>query len=160
MASALVVNASPLILLARIDRLGLLATLAKRVLVPRSVIQEIRAGAHHDDAGVLLTKIAEIEVVSDISIPEVIADLDLGIGESQVLAVAKAGGHEAVLDDLAARRCAEALGVSCVGTLGLIALAKHRGIVPAARPLMEALRQGGLRTTSGLIEEILAELGE
>lgn len=41
MDRALVVNASPLILLARIDRLDLLASLAKLLVVPEAVIREI-----------------------------------------------------------------------------------------------------------------------
>jgi predicted nucleic acid-binding protein len=48
---ALVVNASPLIFLARIDRLDLLASLAKLLVVPEAVIQEIQAGSD-SEAGV------------------------------------------------------------------------------------------------------------
>lgn len=44
MDRALVVNASPLILLARIDRLDLLASLTKLLVVPEAVLREIKAG--------------------------------------------------------------------------------------------------------------------
>lgn len=44
----LVVNASPLILLARIDRLDLLTSLASQLVLPEAVIREIHAGSHRD----------------------------------------------------------------------------------------------------------------
>ena len=42
---AWVVNASPLILLAKLERLDLLAALAPAVMVPQAVAEEIAAGA-------------------------------------------------------------------------------------------------------------------
>jgi predicted nucleic acid-binding protein len=48
----LVVNASPLILLARIDRLDPLASLAKLLVLPEAVIREIQAGSHRDETAV------------------------------------------------------------------------------------------------------------
>jgi predicted nucleic acid-binding protein len=44
----LVVNASPLILLSRIKRLDLLASLAAQLVVPEAVIREIQAGSDRD----------------------------------------------------------------------------------------------------------------
>jgi predicted nucleic acid-binding protein len=46
----LVVNASPLILFSRINRLDLLTSLAKLLVVPEAVIREIQAGSHRDEA--------------------------------------------------------------------------------------------------------------
>lgn len=48
MDRALVVNASPLILIARIDRLDLLTSLAKLLIVPEAVLREIQAGSERD----------------------------------------------------------------------------------------------------------------
>jgi hypothetical protein len=45
---ALVVDASPLILFTRIDRLDLLVSLAKRLVLPEAVIREIEAGSDRD----------------------------------------------------------------------------------------------------------------
>ena len=50
-----------------------------------------------------------------------------------------AHGHPesvAVIDDLAARRCAAALGIPCRGCLGLVLLAKKRGVLSTARPVV------------------------
>ena len=51
---------------------------------------------------------------------------------------------EAIVDDLAARRCAAALGIPVRGTLGLVLTAKQRGVIPAARPILERLRGSGM----------------
>ena len=48
MSEEWVVNASPLILFSRIDRLDLIKDVAPAILVPNAVIEEVRAGQHKD----------------------------------------------------------------------------------------------------------------
>ena len=56
MNEAWVINASPLILFARIARLDLFERLTPRILVPGAVFEEVRAGQEHDPtAAVALT---------------------------------------------------------------------------------------------------------
>ena len=53
------------------------------------------------------------------------------------------------------------LGVPALGTMGLIALAKKRGVIAAARPLIAQVRaEGGLWVTDKLVAEVLARIGE
>ncbi len=105
-----VVNASPLVVLARAGRLDLLRLVGERVLVPEAVGAEVRA--HSDEAARALDTEAWIEEVPDDPIPGVLAAWDLGAGESAVLAWALAHpGTLAVIDDYAARTCAAVLGV-------------------------------------------------
>jgi predicted nucleic acid-binding protein len=157
----LVVNASPLIHLARIDRLDLLVSLGKRLLVPEAVIGEIHAGSHRDGTADKVKTLSSILQVDDRPIPERIRSWDLGAGESQVLAHAvERPGAEVVLDDLAARRCARSLGLSMIGTLGIVVLCRHRGIISAARPVLETLCEAGLRLRPALMDEALAKIGE
>lgn len=85
MSRSLVVNASPLILLARIGRLDLLASLADEIAIPERVIQEVVAGSHHDHAARIVSNFAMAKVVKDVDVPERIRLWDLGPGESQVL---------------------------------------------------------------------------
>lgn len=108
MGRAFIVNASPLILLARIGRLDLLTSLTDEIAIPQAVMDEVAAGPEHDDDAVRLVRdFAEAKVMGDIEIPERIRSWDLGAGESQVLAHALAKPErEAILDDRAARRCA------------------------------------------------------
>jgi predicted nucleic acid-binding protein len=64
------------------------------------------------------------------------------------------------VDDLAARRCAQVLEISVRGTLGLVLIAKQRGEIPAARPLIEQLRQSGMYLSNSVINRALALVGE
>ena len=161
MDRALVVNASPLILLARIDRLDLLTSLAKLLVLPEAVIREIQAGSHRDETADRVKSLPSVLQVADRPLPDRIRLWDLGAGESQVLAHGlERPGAEVVLDDLAARRCARSLGLPMIGTLGVVILCRHRGIIGAARPVLETLREAGLRLKPALMEEALAKVGE
>ena len=95
------------------------------------------------------------------SAPPIIQNWDLGIGESAVLTWGYINqGTEVIIDDLAARRCANALGIPVRGTLGLVITAKQRGRIPAARPILEQLRSCGMYISDKLIDRALALVGE
>ena len=85
MGRALVVNASPLILLARIDRLDLLTSLAKLLIVPEAVLREIQAGSDRDGTADKVRDLPSLLQVDDRPVPDQIGVWDLGAGESQVL---------------------------------------------------------------------------
>jgi predicted nucleic acid-binding protein len=157
----LVVNASPLILLSRINRLDLLTSLAELLVVPEAVIREIEAGSHRDETADKIKNLPSILQVADWPVPDRIRLWDLGAGETQVLAHGlERSGAEVVLDDLAARRCARSLGLPMIGTLGTVILCRHRGIISSARPIVEKLHEAGLRLKPALMEEALAKVGE
>lgn len=161
MDRALVVDASPLILFTRIDRLDLLVSLAKRLVLPEAVFREIQAGSDRDGTVERLKNLPSILRIDDRPVPKRVRLWDLGAGESQVLAHAlEQPGSEVVLDDLAARRCARSLGLSMIGTLGIVILCRHRGVISAARPVIEMLCEAGLRLKPALMEEALAKVGE
>lgn len=69
-------------------------------------------------------------------------------------------GSVAVLDDLQGRRCALALGIPLLGTLGVVLAARRRGLAPAARPILEALVAHGMYLSAPIVEQALALVGE
>jgi predicted nucleic acid-binding protein len=156
-----VVNASPLIFLARIDRLSLLPELAAGVVVPTAVVREVLAGKEAHPELAALGETDWLHVEPDGPLPEEIAAWDLGAGEAQVLALAhRQPSYEAVLDDQQARRCAREAGIPVVGTLGIVLRAKQRGKITAARPLIEQLLREGLYLSHQLVRAGLAEVDE
>jgi len=160
LAERAAVNASPLILLARGGLAPLLQLTGPEVVVPLPVAEEIRRRGPGDPTLRALVESPWL-IVAEVSVPPLIQAWDLGPGESAVLAWAHAHpGALAVLDDLAARRCATALGIPVRGTLGLVILAKQRGEIPAARPVVEALRRGGLYLSDAVLNAALALVGE
>jgi predicted nucleic acid-binding protein len=155
------VNASPLIYLAGTDFLGLLQLAGPEIVVPRPVAEEIRAGGTADAAVRALESTPWLTVIEAPPVPAVIQAWDLGSGEASVLAWAHANpGTVAILDDLAARRCAATLRIPVRGTLGLVLAAKQRGRIPAARPVLESLRDSGMYLSDPVLNKALALVGE
>ena len=100
-------------------------------------------------------------MVSVSAVPPEILAWNLGAGESAVLAWALANpGARAVIDDREGRRCAAQLGIRVVGTLGLALATKRRGLIPAARPVVEALVGSGLYLSASIVTDALALVGE
>lgn len=66
----------------------------------------------------------------------------------------------AVLDDSAARRCAQVLRLPVMGTLGVVLRAKIEGLIPAAADLVRDLQKAGLHLDAEIIRQALQGIGE
>ena len=136
--SLAVVNASPLIFLSRGGHFDLLQSIAATVLVPEIVVREISVRGRLDPTVKCLHRSTWLTIVNDVSVPPSILSWGLGAGESAVLAYAMSQKCcQALIDDLAGRRCASALNIPVMGTLGIVLRAKRKGLLTAARPVLE-----------------------
>lgn len=161
MADRPAVDASPLIFLARARLLDLLRLVAEEIVVPQPVAEEIARRGSDDPTAEALARSEWLIVDSPPDAPPAIQSWDLGPGESAVLSWCLHGfGPEAIVDDLAARRCAHSLGIPVRGTLGLVLLGKQRGRLPAARPILELMRQSGMYLSDRVLERALRTVGE
>ena len=132
-----------------------------RVLVPTAVAREILARGQSDITAQALRTMRWLEPVAVEGVSMAIDIWGLGAGESAVIALAQATpGSAAVIDDLSGRKCAATLGIPVRGTLGLILLAKQKGIVSAARPVIEDLLRGGMYLSRQVIDAALKRVGE
>lgn len=156
-----VVNASPLIFLAKAGMIHFLQQAAPHILAPVAVAHEIRRRGRDDITARTLASVSWLTIVETPAIPPLIQAWDLGPGESAVLAYAHAHpGVVAIIDDSAGRRCAETLGVPLLGTLGLVMIAKKRGLIPAARPVIALLKQHGMFLSESIIDRAMLLIGE
>ena len=106
-AESAVVNASPLIFLSRTGLIPLIQLISAEVIVPESVAIEIEVRGKGDPAAQALANTSWLVVTQTPPVPGQIQAWGLGPGESSVLAWAHSHpGSEAIIDDLAARRCA------------------------------------------------------
>lgn len=161
MSDSAVVNASPLVFLSKAGLLHFLPLAGSQVVVPAAVAKEIRQRGASDPTVQALEQTGWLEIVETPPAPALILAWDLGPGEESVLAYAYAEpGTIAIMDDLAARRCAEALKIPVNGTLGLTLIAKKRGLIPAARPVLDALRQSGMYLSDRVVNQALMLVGE
>ncbi len=153
-----VLDASPVIILARAGFLEILPRLLAPIVLPRAVAGEIQAGAADDPARRFLALEPDWLSIAE-SVPALtpLARWRLGAGESEVLEYARRHpGTVAVLDDKAARRAARALELPMTGTLGLLVAAVESGLLPSLAEAIEAAKQSGLfvdpSTEAALIE--------
>lgn len=161
MAEPPVVNTTPIVILNRVGLLDWLRLAGDPILVPLAVAQEIRQRGVRDPAAQALAGTVWLQIVDPGPVLPVIQAARLGDGESAVLTWAiHHPGTEALLDDLVARRCAAALGIAVRGTVGLVITAKQRGLIPAARPVLETLRRAGLYLSDRILNQALAQVGE
>lgn len=151
-----VVDASPLVFLAKLDRLDLLRRSANELYAPPQVLEEIRAQPDSSTGAIERAVEGWLRIE-----PPRREGPRFETGEAAVLALAaELDADRVVLDDLAARRWARMKGLQVIGTLGLLLSARLRGEIPDLRREIERLREQGFRASEELIRAVLEEAGE
>jgi predicted nucleic acid-binding protein len=147
----LVVNASPIISLAKIGCADFLSGLSDQLVIPEGVFAEISAHKEHDRAIEWIKAQDYQATVRSIEVPAIISEWNLGKGESQVIAFALQNkDFAAAIDDKAAKKCAEVFNISISGTIALIINARKRGLAQKVEPLLLALRSNGFRVSDNI----------
>jgi predicted nucleic acid-binding protein len=160
-AKPAVINASPLIFLANAGLIDLIKLAGKPLNIPKMVVEEIYSFGHADPAVSAVKQTELFNIVETDPTPPIIERWDLGRGETSVLNWAYNNPDTtAILDDLAARRCANLLGIRVHGTLGLILLGKQRKIIPEVKPILEQLRKSGMYLSDQVISRALKLVDE
>lgn len=157
MFEALVLNASPIISLARAGHLDVVLRITREALVPEGVVREVLAGPQADPARKAIEG-GWGTVVTRVEVPETVLEWGLGAGESSVIAVALERRCLAVLDDAEGRACARSLGVALTGTLGLVIGARKAGVVPSAGAVLRDIVRAGLYLDEALVRAVLRSI--
>jgi len=129
-----VINASPLIALAKLGQLGLLLKLYDQILIPHEVYNEVvvkglQLGAPDAQAVDFLVQQEHIQVV-DVSLPSPLPSWahPIDAGEIEVILLAQQESVDHVLiDNLHARKAARQAGLRVKGTVGLLLEAFRKG---------------------------------
>jgi predicted nucleic acid-binding protein len=154
-----VADSSALLALAACRRLDLLERIFTEVRVPQAVFSEVAIEGKPE--GEALRNYLSGKVVSVDLDAFVIGGGDLGRGELEAMALCKHLRADFLLaDDRKARNAAKANNIEVVGTLGLLIVAKRRGMVDALSPLVARMVSSGIRISERLIKETLALAGE
>lgn len=83
------------------------------------------------------------------------------MGEAETIVLARELGADWVLmDERKGRRKLGQLGVPKVGTVGILLLAKNRGLIAAVAPELERLRLRGFTISQTVVDAILEEAKE
>ncbi len=153
-------NSSVIIALARICRLDLLEKLFRRALVPEAVWEEITIEGKPGSEKVRRARFIHVERVRSERLASLLKEfVDEGEAEAITLAL-EVNADILLIDDRDARDLAKKLGLQVMGTLGVLALAKYRGLIQEVKPIIDELVGSGFWISSRILKEFLRELGE
>ncbi|MGH2504342.1 MAG: DUF3368 domain-containing protein [Ktedonobacterales bacterium] len=159
-------NTSPITNLAAVGRLDLLRALYSQIIVPEEARDELLLGGTGTNPGANEIRDESWFVVDHVE-PQQRDQLArihraLDIGEAATLALALARSADLVLlDDKAAREAARALNLAHTGIIGVLLVAKSRGLTPQIKPILADLRsRAGFRLAENVYQDALRRAGE
>ena len=154
-------NTSPLLYLYRIGGLNWLGALFEEVWVPDDVVEELEIGRLRGYDVPCVREYKWVRGVNPKVMPAEWFTLDLGRGELAAMALAlEHPEHIVLLDDLLARRVAQAAGLEVWGTLRVLLVAKERGLTKRVAPYVERLVDAGMWVGADVRRRILRLAGE
>lgn len=156
----IVCNASPLINLARIGKLGLLCVLYEELIIPEAVWHEVVVeGAGQPGAEEVKTAgwIKTQDVTNRDLKRALQQELDAGEAEAIVLAL-EIGADLLLMDERLGREVAWHLGLRYTGLIGILIEAKRKGHISAIKPPLDSLRNiAGFRINNELYLRVLQD---
>jgi len=156
-------DTSPVLNLARIGRLNLLALLYHEVLIPSAVYEELMRSL--SDLPPAIDLAAESRLAVGVANDrkreqELRKYLDPGEAEAIVLAL-EVRADLLLVDERRGRRTASAAGLIGTGLLGVVASAKRAGLINFAKPVLDdSIQSARFWIGAELYAEVLSELGE
>jgi predicted nucleic acid-binding protein len=146
-------NSSPLIALHLLGQLDLCSALFGTVLIPPTVNQETfrtRPRPNWIEERLLTQPLSAVVLRGR-----------LGAEEREAIALAiELSADLILLDNAAARRTAISLGLSLIGTSGILLRAKEHQLLPAMKPLIDQLLAFGFHADEELVAAVLHLAGE
>jgi len=154
-----VIDAGPVIALAKIDRLEMLASMFVEVWLPEVVVHEVLAKPGPETRRIEAAishflRVAQPPFAIAAQLEPVARSLDEG--ERSVIALASKlpPPVTVLMDDAAGRAVARRAGLAVLGFAGLLIMAKQQGLVDTAVPLILAARDRGYWLDDALIETV------
>lgn len=149
-------DSSALVALSIMDRLDLLEAIFGKVYIPQAVFDEVTI-PHKPQSLKLKNFLKNKIVTADLSITQ----MGLGQGELEAIALYKQLNSDFLLiDDKRAKKFAQLNSVNVIGSLGVILLAKEKGLVGSVRDDLEKLIDSDVFISESLINRVLLSVGE
>ena len=157
-----VVNTSPIIYLSSINSLSLLKELFHEIFIPDAVKMEIVSGGKNNFG------FQEIQGGKWIKTQNIRNELakkylqtDIDEGEAEVIILAEElKANTIIMDDRLGRKIARLRGITVIGTLRLLVIAKGKGIITEVKPLLNKLKEAGFWVSDSVYKDILMQSNE
>jgi predicted nucleic acid-binding protein len=155
----IIADSSALVSLATCDALDVVLALYSDIKVPQAVYDEV-VEPGKSQAAVLKTYLQNrVEKIDATRF--VFTAGGLGQGEIEAMALYKQlSADQLLIDDRRARAIAEHNDIRCIGALGILLVAKHKGVIQQVSPLIEKLRNSSVFYGETLLEKVLQLAGE
>ncbi|MBD2141128.1 DUF3368 domain-containing protein [Anabaena sp. FACHB-1250] len=153
----IVSDTTPISELAKVNHLNLLPKLFGKVVIPQGVFDELQVGEH--PAAKLVQNLSWLEVVT-VDNQQLVRELQqsfkLDLGESEAIALAEEISASGLLiDERAARKVAMAQKLPLIGTVGILLLAKRRGLLDSVKDVLDEMQEQGMRISDRLYVQVL-----
>jgi hypothetical protein len=156
-----ITNTSPLQYLYRAGAIHWLPLLFEEVITPDAVKKELAEGIKRGYDVPVVANYDWLQLVNPKYIPSEWFSLDLGAGELAAMSLALENpSHILLLDDMLARRTAQAAGLTVWGTLRVILEAKSQGLTDEVEPTITKLQHNGMWISAKVRQRILIIAGE
>ena len=161
----IVSDTSPLSNLAVIGQISLLPKIYSRIIIPKTVAEElVNAGNSFPQIqSVVSLNWIEIREVKQSEMMRTLLDnslLDAGEAEAIILAL-ELKAEELLIDERIGRYEASQLGIPITGLLGILLVAKRRNLISQVKPIIKNLiSEAGFRVSPQLHQEVLQLAGE
>jgi predicted nucleic acid-binding protein len=164
MTAVVIADAGPLIGLSRVGQLDLLPQLYTSLWITDVVQSELLvqpAGSFQGQAQIRAPIGLWLQVQADFGSGFVPQTPHLDAGErSSVALCLKHPGSLLIVDDRAARAEARLHNIAVTGLVGVLLLARERGLLKALRPVLSALREQHYFISDALVRNALHAAGE
>ena len=130
-----IADSGPIFSLSLIDKLDILNSIFDDIKIPLAVWNEITYDKRKPDFNKLFSFFKD-KTFQISSFNELTFVMDYGESESVIL-YKELQADFLLIDDKKARKIAENLGIKCIGVLGILSIAKDKGLIKSLRPIFE-----------------------
>lgn len=145
--------------LAIVDHLWLLEALYQSVIVPDVVAAELAAASNPTISAILQLSWIQTQFLTNSQLADQLQqERGLDAGEANAIALAlELRADDLLIDERLGRQEAVRLGLSIIGILGVLLVARQRNLIPQVQPVVDALiNQAGFRVSPQLYQRVLA----
>ena len=151
MSKIIISDTSCFIVLSKIGQLEILQQIFNTIVTTPEIA---------DEFGETLPDWVELVAVKDRSKQQLLAtQIDKGEASAMALAL-EIENSWLIIDDYKARKLAKTLRIDYLGTIGVILLAKQKGIIHAVKPILEKIKTTNFRISAELEVYVLMEAKE
>lgn len=144
--------------LALVSHLWLLESIYQTVIIPDVVASELAAASNPTISTILQLDWIQTQSLSDLQLANQLQqNRGLDAGESSAISLAlELKADDLLIDERLGRQEALQLGLSIIGILGILLVAKQRNLISRVQPIMDDLvNQAGFRVSPLLYKRIL-----